>query len=102
MKFPLTLAIASALSLTACGTRSTLDVPPSTRASLPAIPAQIDKNPEPLGQLPDGTMGTLAVDQPVTAEKYGILAVRFNTLRALYNCVRSQVNDGASPAECIQ
>lgn len=46
-------------------------------------------------------MGTLALDQPVTARLYGELAVRFNTLRQLYRCVRDQVNTHQSTEKCL-
>jgi hypothetical protein len=46
-------------------------------------------------------MGTLAVDQPVTAGLYGDLAVRFNTFREFYNCVRRQVNDHKTTESCL-
>lgn len=102
MKSPLTLAIASALLLTACSANSTLDVPASTPASLPAIPEQIDRDPEPLGQLPNGELGTVVLDSATGTKRYGELAVRFNTLRAFYNCVRQQHNAGESLAGCVK
>lgn len=92
MKSRATLAIAIAACLTACSGRQTLRVPPSTPASLPAIPSTIDRDPQPLGPLADGTMGTLAVDQPVTAKLYGELAVRFNALRTFTRCIITQMN----------
>ena len=95
------LSIALAASLTACSTSSTLDVPPSTPASLPAIPAAIDRDPEPLGQLPNGEMGTLAVVGLSDAEKYGVLATRFNTLRDFYRCVREQINNHTTAESCL-
>lgn len=44
-----------------------------------------------MGTLPDGTMGSLALDVPRTAQLYGDLAVRFNGLRQFYRCVRDQL-----------
>ncbi|MCG7349003.1 hypothetical protein [Sphingomonas sp. ACRSK] len=77
-----------------------LRVSTSTPVSLPAIPGEIDRDPKPLGQLPDGTMGTLAIDQPVTAKLYGELAVRFNALRQFYACVRERVSTHETPEQC--
>lgn len=101
MKYQLTLVIASALFLTACSSTSTLDVPPSMRASLPPIPAQIDVDPEPLGQLRDGEMGTVTVDSAEMSRKYGALGVRFNTLREFYECVREAANTQGNPEDCL-
>ncbi|WP_375292247.1 hypothetical protein [Sphingomonas melonis] len=75
-------------------------MPPSTQASLPAIPSEIDRDPKPLGKLPDGTMGTLAIDQPVTAKLYGELAVRFNALRQFTRCLITQTNTHQTPETC--
>lgn len=47
-------------------------------------------------------MGTLAVTSATDTQKYGVLAVRYNTLRAFYNCVRDQVNNHKSAAECVK
>lgn len=46
-------------------------------------------------------MGTLVLDSTNMTLEYGILSVRFNNLRKLYNCVRDQVNAGMSPEECF-
>lgn len=53
-----------------------------------------------MGQLPDGTMGTLALDQPASARLYGELAVRFNGLRQFYRCVRAQLTAHQAPETC--
>lgn len=45
-------------------------------------------------------MGTLAIDQPVTAQRYGELAIRFNGLRALWNCARARLAAGEDVSEC--
>ena len=100
MKSRMTLVIAAALCLTACGQKLTLDVPPSTPASLPAIPAQLDKNPEQLPPLTDGTLGELALDNAEMTRKYGVLGTQFNTLRAFYNCVREGANNGEDFEGC--
>jgi len=47
-------------------------------------------------------MGTLAVDQPVTAKLYGELAVRFNTMRTFYRCVRDQMTNHKTPESCLK
>ncbi len=69
---------------------------------LPAIPAEIDQNPAPVGQLPDGSMGAITVDSGLLTQAYGVLAVRFNTLREFYGCVRAQVNEHKAPADCTK
>lgn len=46
-------------------------------------------------------MGTLAVADGVTAKLYGQLAVRFNTLRSFYGCVRTQINDHKPAESCL-
>lgn len=76
-------------------------MPPSTPALLPAIPAELDRDPEPLGQLADGTMGTITVDSAETARKYGTLGVRYNTLRSFYDCVRQAVNTNKPVKDCL-
>lgn len=69
---------------------------------MPAIPSEIDVDPELLGKLPNGQMGTITVDSAETTRKYGVLGVRFNTLRSFYKCVRAQVNDHKSPESCFE
>lgn len=69
---------------------------------MPALPAELDRDPEPLGVLVDGSMGTLAVTNVTDAQRYGQLGVRYNTLRTFYGCVRDQINDHKSPAECVK
>ncbi len=75
-------------------------MPPSTRASLPPLPAAIDQDPEPVGQLKDGEMGTLAIDNVELAQRYGRLGIRFNTLREFYRCVREAANAGKGAEGC--
>lgn len=77
------------------------DVPPSIRASLPPIPAAIDVDPELVGYLPNGEMGTLAIDSADLTRKYGVLGVRFNTFRQFYACVREAVNTQQRPDDCV-
>lgn len=76
-------------------------MPPSTPASLPAIPRAIDQSPALLGQLPNGEMGTLANDSAAMAREYGLLAIRFTALRDLYNCARSQLNEHKTMESCL-
>jgi hypothetical protein len=47
-------------------------------------------------------MGTLAINQPVTAQIYGDLALRFNGLRALWNCARARLAAGKDVSECAK
>lgn len=75
-------------------------MPPSISVSLPPIPKQIDVDPEPVGQLADGSMGTLTADSVRQTERYGILAVRFNALRELYSCLRATINEGRPLDTC--
>jgi len=53
----------------------------------PAIPAKLDQNPTPLGPLPNGQMGTLALEDDRLVGMYGALALRYNTLRQYVRCV---------------
>lgn len=76
-------------------------MPASTPALLPAIPAQLDQDPEPVGQLPDGSMGAITVDSAELTRKYGTLGVRFNTLREFYSCVRTAVNTNKPVKDCL-
>lgn len=68
---------------------------------MPAIPAAIDVDPEPVGQLPNGEMGTLALDNAELTRKYGVLGVRFNTLREFYGCVREAINTQEPVEDCL-
>jgi hypothetical protein len=77
-------------------------VPPSIRASLPALPSSLDRDPEPLGQLSDGDMGALVLDNANISLKYGVLGVRYNTLRQFYSCVREAVNNQAEAKDCMR
>lgn len=101
MKFTPILAIAIALSLTACSGSSTKGAPPSIRLQLPPLQGELDKEVEPLGQIPDGTMGTLVITSAQDTQRYGLLSARYNTLREFYNCVRERVNSGNTPDQCI-
>ena len=102
LKFKTTLIMLSALSLAACSTTSTLDVPPSTRASIPPIPQQMDRDVEPLGNLVDGSLGELALENAETGRKYGVLAERFNSLRQFYKCVQQAVNSQQDAENCVK
>lgn len=76
-------------------------MPPATQLSLPQLPASLRKPVEPIGQLPDGSMGTLATDNVSMVDKYARLGVRFWTLVELYDCVREQVNTHKAPETCL-
>lgn len=101
MKLRAILFIASALSLTACASHSTLKVPPSTPASVPALPAQLDKDPAPVQPLANNEMGTVVQHDNGLIEQYGVLGVRYQSLRAFYACVATQLNDHKSPKGCL-
>jgi hypothetical protein len=47
-------------------------------------------------------MGELAVKHVGLIEQYGILGVRYQTLREFYSCVARTVNEGKSPKVCVQ
>lgn len=76
-------------------------MPPSTRALLPAIPAELDKDPELLAPLSDGEMGTIVIDSSDLTRKYGVLGVRYNTLREFYGCVREAANTQKEVKDCL-
>lgn len=76
-------------------------MPPSIRASVPALPAELDQNPEPVGALPNGEMGTIVLDNAELTRKYGVLGVRYNTLREFYGCVREAVNTQTEVKDCL-
>lgn len=76
-------------------------MPPQTRASLPPLPAALDRDPELLGILPNGEMGTLAIDSAEMSVRYGVLGVRYNTLRQFYLCVREAVNSQKDVEVCL-
>lgn len=46
-------------------------------------------------------MGALALADATLAGAYGELAVRFNTLRQFYACVRRQINDHKTTDRCL-
>lgn len=69
---------------------------------MPALDANLDRDPEPLGQVEDGSLGTLAVTSAKDAEKYGVLGARYQALRSLYKCVAAQLNEHKAPAECLK
>lgn len=46
-------------------------------------------------------MGTLATAHPVLVEQYGVLGVRYQTLREFYKCVVRTMNEGKSPEICL-
>ena len=102
MKSPKTLCIALAFLATACGDKSILSVPPSIPVSQPAIPADLDRDPNRLGAIEDATLGGLAVKSSEDSLEYGRLAVRYNTLRAYVKCVIAQVNTHTSPESCVK
>jgi hypothetical protein len=46
-------------------------------------------------------MGELATKHPQLVKQYGVLGVRYQTLRELYKCVAGAVNTGKSPSGCL-
>lgn len=46
-------------------------------------------------------MGTIAVAHPKLVEQYGVLGVRYQSLREFYKCVARTMNEGKSPKECL-
>lgn len=58
-------------------------------------------DPEPLGKLPAGDLGAVTLDSADMALKYGVLGVRFNTLREFYGCVREAVNTQKEVEGCL-
>lgn len=76
-------------------------MPASTPASAPALPSQLDKAPEPVKPLADKQMGTLATAHGELIGQYGVLGVRYETLREFYKCVTGALNEGKAPEGCL-
>jgi hypothetical protein len=46
-------------------------------------------------------MGELTTKHISLVEQYGVLGVRYQSLREFYNCVRVTVNEGKAPKSCL-
>jgi hypothetical protein len=75
-------------------------VPPSTPASLPAIPANLNTPAPSIGEINAVEYGDIATDNGYLTGLYGSLAVRFNNLLLFTRCMVVEHNTGAKPAAC--
>lgn len=46
-------------------------------------------------------MGTLATQHGELIEQYGVLGVRYQSLREFYKCVTRQLNEHKTPEGCL-
>lgn len=75
-------------------------MPPSTPASLPAIPANLDKSAKVIPDTDPQTYGEVTQDHSALMSAYGSLAIDYNNLLLWGRCVVAKANGGAMPANC--
>lgn len=68
---------------------------------MPTLPSSLDKDPEAVQPLANDELGEITTKHTELVSQYGVLGVRYQSLRAYYKCVLRQMNEHKTTEGCL-